>query len=131
MSIITATTSIFVDDQQRALDFYVGTLGLELRAEFPAGEHRWITIGLREGAPAHDISLEPDDHPQAHALKTALREEGIPFFSLGVDDVTAEVARLREAGVTIVQEATELGPVTIAIVDDGCGNYVQLAQMMG
>lgn len=131
MSIITATTSIFVDDQQRALDFYVGTLGLELRSEFPAGEHRWVTVGLREGAPAHDLSLEPDEHPQARALKVALREEGIPFFSLGVDDVTAEVARLRDAGVTIVQDVTELGPVTIAIIDDGCGNYVQLAQLVG
>lgn len=125
----TTTTSVFVDDQARARDFYTGVLGYEIRADIPLGVHNWLTVGLPSGAPNQDLSLEPNEHPQAKALQAALREEGIPFFSIGVADVTAAIEALRAEGVEIVQEVTDLGVVSVATIDDTVGNLVQLAQM--
>lgn len=126
---LTTTTSIFVDDQDRARDFYTRVLGYSIRADLPLGEHSWLTVGLASGAANQDLSLEPNEHPQAKALQDALRDEGIPFFSIGVADVAASVAALREAGVEIVQDVTHLGPVSVAVIDDTVGNLVQLAQL--
>ena len=128
---LTTTTSIFVDDQDRARDFYTRVLGYEIRGDMPLGEHSWLTVGLADGAPNHDLSLEPNEHPQAKALQAALRDEGIPFFSIGVADVAASVAALRASGVDIVQDVTHLGPVSVAVIDDTVGNLVQLAQLHG
>ncbi|UYN83140.1 MAG: VOC family protein [Microcella sp.] len=126
---LTTTTSVFVDDQHRARDFYTRLLGYVIRADIPLGEHHWLTVGLPDGAPSQDLSLEPNEHPQAQALQKALREEGIPFFSIGVADVTSAVEQLRADGVEIVQDVTDLGPVSVAIIDDTVGNLVQLAQL--
>lgn len=129
LSPLTATTSVFVDNQSTARDFYTNMLGFEIRADIPLGEHHWLTVGLPSGAPQHDISLEPNEHPHAKALQSALRDEGIPFFSIGVADVAAAVEHLRAEGVEIVQDVTTMGMVSVAIIDDTVGNLVQLAQL--
>ena len=126
---LTTTTTVFVSDQSRARDFYTGHLGYVVRQEIPLGAHSWLTVGLPDGAPQQDLSLEPNEHEQARALQEALVEEGIPFFSIGVADVTSAVDALRAAGVRIVQEPTNMGPVTMATIDDTVGNLVQLASM--
>jgi catechol 2,3-dioxygenase-like lactoylglutathione lyase family enzyme len=118
--------SVFVDDQEKALRFYVDVLGFEPRHDVPLGEHRWLTVGA-PGGEGPELLLEPDEHPAVRPFKDALVADGIPFTSFAVPDVPAETERLRAAGVTIVQEPTPAGPVTVAVVDDTCGNLIQLA----
>lgn len=118
--------SVFVDDQEKALRFYVDVLGFEPRHDIPLGEHRWLTVGA-PGGEGPDLLLEPDEHPAVRPFKDALVADGIPFTSFSVPDVGAETERLRAAGVTIVQEPTPAGPVTVAVLDDTCGNLIQLA----
>lgn len=122
------TVSIFVDDQQEARDFYTSTLGFEVTADVPIGEHRWLTVRLGDSADATEVSLEPKAHPAAAPFTDALLEDGIPFCVLGVDDVQREHDRLVGAGVTFSQPPTDVGPVIIAVFEDGCGNLLQLAQ---
>jgi len=122
-------TSVLVDDQQKALDFYTGALGFIVKADVPLGEHRWLTVVSPEEPDGVELVLEPDAHPAAPPFKAALVADGIPFTSFAVADVHAEYARLRERGVTFTQEPTEMGPVVTAVLDDSCGNLIQLVQL--
>lgn len=122
------TVSIFVDDQQKALDFYVGTLGFHVAADVPLGEHRWLTVIEPDRPDATQISLEPKGHPAAAVFTEALAEDGIPWCMLSVDDVQSEYERLVERGVVFTQPPTPMGPVIVAVFDDTCGNFLQLAQ---
>ena len=127
MSIRLHLTGVFVDDQDKALQFYTEVLGFELRNDMPlGGEHRWITVG----APGQDVELllEPASHPAVAPYREALRAGGIPLASFAVDDIAAEHERLLAAGVTFTQPPSEMGSVTTAILDDGFGNLVQLLQ---
>jgi catechol 2,3-dioxygenase-like lactoylglutathione lyase family enzyme len=121
--------SILVDDQRKALAFYTDVLGFEKRTEIPMGEHSWLTVGSPEQPGGTEISLEPDAHPAAGPFKAALAEDGIPFTSFEVDDVHAEHERLSALGVTFTQAPTNVGPVTTAVLDDTCGNLIQIAAM--
>ncbi|MFD1720431.1 VOC family protein [Amnibacterium endophyticum] len=123
------TVSVFVDDQQRALDFYTGVLGFVVAADVPLGEHRWLTVASPEQPDGTQLSLEPKAHPAVPPFTSALVRDGIPFLQLEVDDVQAEYDRLRAAGVTFVQPPTAMGPVTTAVLDDTCGNLLQLARL--
>jgi len=118
--------SILVSDQKKALAFYTDVLGFEKRTEIPMGEHSWLTVGSPEQPGGTEISLEPDEHPAAGPFKSALVEDGIPFTSFEVDDVNAEHERLSSLGVTFTQAPTNVGPVTTAVLDDTCGNLIQL-----
>jgi catechol 2,3-dioxygenase-like lactoylglutathione lyase family enzyme len=126
-----AVTSIFVDDQEKALAFYTEKLGFVKKTEFPAGEFRWLTVVSPEAPDGVELSLEPDENPAAKTFKTALLEDGIPFMSFAVDDVNAEHERLSALGVTFTQLPTEMGPVTTAVLDDTCGNLIQIAAFRG
>ena len=119
-------TSVLVDDQDRALAFYTDVLGFQPKHDVPLGEHRWITVVSREAPDGVELLLEPDSHPAAKPFKTALTEDGIPFTSFGVDDVQAEFERLTGLGVTFTQPPTPMGPVVTAVLDDTCGNLIQL-----
>lgn len=123
--------SIFVDDQQRALDFYTGRLGFTVSADIPMGEHRWLTVIDPDRPDAPQISLEPKGHPAVAPFTEALIADGIPFCVLGVADVHAEYDRLSALGVTFTQPPTEMGPVIVAVFDDTVGNLLQLAQSVG
>ncbi len=123
------TVSIFVDDQQRALDFYTGKLGFQVTADIPMGEHRWLTV--RGGEGATEVSLEPKGHPATGPFTEALLADGIPWCTLAVDDLDAEHARLTGLDVTFTQPPTDVGPVLVAVLDDTCGNLLQLAQAKG
>jgi len=122
-------TSVLVDDQQKALDFYTGALGFITKADVPLGEHRWLTVVSPEEQDGVELVLEPDAHPAVTPFKAALVADGIPFTSFAVADVRAEHARLRDQGVTFTQEPTEMGPVVTAVLDDTCGNLIQLVQL--
>ncbi|GGC99193.1 hypothetical protein GCM10011512_27600 [Tersicoccus solisilvae] len=129
---IITTMSVFVDDQQKALEFYTGTLGFVPQQDIPlGGPHRWLTVSSPEHPDGVQISLEPAEHPAVGPFRDALVADGIPFTSFGVADVTAEFERLRGLGVVFTQEPVNHGPVTTAVFDDTCGNLIQIAAMTG
>jgi catechol 2,3-dioxygenase-like lactoylglutathione lyase family enzyme len=120
-------TSIFVDDQAKALAFYTEMLGFVKKADVPLGEHRWLTVVSPDEPDGTELVLEPDQHPAVRPFKDALADDGIPFTSFAVDDVTATFDRLLSQGVRFIQQPTKMGPVTTAVLDDTCGNLVQIA----
>ena len=119
-------TSVLVDDQEKALQFYTETLGFVKKTDVPVGEHRWLTVVSPEDPDGTELVLEPDAHPAVGPFKRALVEDGIPFTSFAVDDVAAEYERLVALGVTFTQPPTEMGEVATAVLDDTCGNLIQL-----
>jgi catechol 2,3-dioxygenase-like lactoylglutathione lyase family enzyme len=121
-------TSVLVDDQAKALSFYTDVLGFQKKTDVSVGEHRWLTVVSPEVPDGVELLLEPDEHPAAKSYKAALAEDGIPLASFGVDDVASEYERLRGLGVRFTQEPTAMGPVTTAVLDDTCGNLIQIAQ---
>ncbi len=126
MGIRITVTSVFVDDQAKALAFYTDKLGFVPKTDVPVGEFRWLTVvgpGEPEGT---ELLLEPDQHPAAKAYTAALLEDGIPAASFAVDDVRAAHADLSARGVRFTQEPTAMGPVVTAVLDDTCGNLIQL-----
>ena len=122
-------TSVLVDDQDKALRFYTEVLGFAKKPDVPLGEYRWLTVVSPEDPDGTELVLEPDAHPAAKPFKEALVADGIPFTSFAVDDVNAEYERLRALGVRFTQEPADMGPVTTAVLDDTCGNLIQIAQM--
>jgi catechol 2,3-dioxygenase-like lactoylglutathione lyase family enzyme len=118
--------SVMVDDQDRALSFYTDVLGFTLKHDIPMGEARWITVVSPDAPDGTELVLEPDGHPAAKPFKDALVTDGIPFTAFEVDDVHAEYDRLTALGVTFTQPPTEMGPVTTAVLDDTCGNLIQI-----
>jgi catechol 2,3-dioxygenase-like lactoylglutathione lyase family enzyme len=122
-------TSVLVDDQDKALAFYTDVLGFQKKTEIPLGEHRWLTVVSPEDPDGTELLLEPDGHPAAGPFKRALVDDGIPFTSFAVEDVNAEHARLKALGVRFTQEPVELPTVTTAVLDDTCGNLIQIASL--
>jgi catechol 2,3-dioxygenase-like lactoylglutathione lyase family enzyme len=120
-------TSVLVDDQDKALRFYTEVLGFVTKTDQPMGEHRWLTVVSAEDPDGVQLLLEPDAHPAARPFKEALVADGIPFTSFAVRDVEQEVERLRGLGVAFTQEPLRIGPVTTAVLDDTCGNLIQIA----
>jgi catechol 2,3-dioxygenase-like lactoylglutathione lyase family enzyme len=124
-------SSVFVDDQDKALRFYTDVLGFVKKNEVPLGEHRWLTVVSPEDPDGTELLLEPDGHPAVKPYKTALVDDGIPAAAFAVDDVPAEFDRLRELGVRFTQEPLAMGPVTTAVLDDTCGNLIQIVHSDG
>jgi catechol 2,3-dioxygenase-like lactoylglutathione lyase family enzyme len=121
--------SVLVDDQAKALSFYTDVLGFVTKNDVPLGEHRWLTVVSPEAPDGVELLLEPDGHPAAKPFKEALVADGIPFTSFAVDDVQKEYERLTALGVRFTQPPTAMGPVTTAVLDDTCGNLIQIAAM--
>lgn len=122
-------TSVFVDDQEKALRFYTDVLGFVAKNDVPMGTHRWLTVVSPEQPDGVELVLEPDEHPAARAYKQGLVADGIPYNSFTVPDVQAEHDRLTALGVRFTQPPTQMGPVTTAVLDDTCGNLLQIAAM--
>jgi len=121
-------TSVLVDDQEKALRFYTDVLGFVKQADVPLGENRWLTVVSPDDPEGPQLLLEPDSHPAAGPFKAALAADGIPVTSFAVDDVHAEYERLRGLGVQFTQEPADMGAVTTAVLDDTCGNLIQIAK---
>jgi catechol 2,3-dioxygenase-like lactoylglutathione lyase family enzyme len=119
--------SVLVDDQAKALRFYTDVLGFVKKNEISLREHSWLTVVSPDDPGGTELSLEPDEHPAARPFKRALVEDGIPFTSFAVEDVAAEYERLVGRGVRFTQPPTDMGPVTTAVLDDTCGNLIQIA----
>lgn len=122
-----ALTSVMVDDQAKALQFYTETLGFVKVLDIPlGGEHRWITVASPEGTPDVQLVLEPNAHPAARPFQQALYADGIPATSFESRDVQQEYERLVAKGVVFRKPPTDMGPVTVALFEDTCGNLIQL-----
>ncbi|WP_381799241.1 VOC family protein [Streptomyces niveus] len=118
---------VFVDDQAKALRFYTEVLGFLKKHDVPVGEDRWITVVSPADPDGTELLLEPSGHPAVKPFREALVADGIPYTSFAVEDVHAEFARLQGLGVRFTQEPVEMGPVTVAVFDDTCGNLIQIA----
>ncbi len=119
--------SIFVDDQQKALDFYTKVLGFKKSQDIPVGEYRWIQLASPEGGDA-ELSLEPTVNPAAKAYQEALFEQGIPITAFEGDDLESEFRKLSDLGVAFTTEPTNAGDVALAVFVDTCGNLIQIYQ---
>jgi glyoxylase I family protein len=119
-------TSIFVDDQNKALAFYTSVLGFVKNKEVPVGEFKWLTVVSPDGSADVELSLEPNQNPAARTFQEALFKQGIPLTAFEVDDARSEFQRLRKRGVVFTKEPADAGPVTIAIFADTCGNLIQI-----
>ncbi|MEU5216668.1 VOC family protein [Streptomyces sp. NPDC020807] len=121
-------TSVFVDDQAKALRFYTEILGFVKKYDVPLGpDARWLTVVSPEEPGGTELLLEPSGHPAVKPYRDRLVGDGIPLAQFAVADVRAEYERLRGLGVVFTQEPTDMGPVTTAVFDDTCGNLIQIA----
>ena len=122
-------TSLFVDDQRAALAFYTEVLGFKKRHDIPLGENFWLTVESPEAVDGPELLLEPAGHPAVKPYRDALMEDGIPLAQFSVDDIEAEYARLTSRGVVFTQPPTDIGTAFVAVLNDTCGNLIQLIEM--
>jgi predicted enzyme related to lactoylglutathione lyase len=121
-------SSVFVDDQDKALKFYTAVLGFVKKRDVPVGVARFLTVVSPEEPDGTELLLEPSENPATQAFKKALFDSGIPLTSFAVDDIQQEYERMVKLGVVFRRKPASAGPVTIAVFDDTCGNLIQLHQ---
>lgn len=122
-------TSVMVDDQDRALKFYTEKLGFIKKTEIPMGEHKWLTVVSGDEPDGVELLLEPMGFAPARVFQKALKDAGIPITMFNVNDIQSEYERLEKSGVKFSMKPTQMGPATIAVLDDTCGNNIQLVQV--
>jgi len=121
-------TSLFVEDQTKALEFYTEKLGFVIKEDVPMGEYRWLTLVSPDKQDGTELLLEPNANPIAQDYQKKLFAQGIPATMFGVTDIQNEYEQLLEKGVKFTMKPTKAGEVTIAILDDTCGNLIQIVQ---
>jgi catechol 2,3-dioxygenase-like lactoylglutathione lyase family enzyme len=125
-----AVASIPVKDQAQALKFYTEKLGFIKKHDIPLGEASWLTVVSPEDVDGVELLLEPNaGYPAIKALKEALFSDGIPYTTFQVKDIYAEYERLKALGVEFTIEPSDMGSTIVAILDDTCGNLIQIHQM--
>lgn len=128
-----ALTSVSIDDYDKALNFYTNILGFQLKRDIPlGGGARWITVVSPEEPNGTELLLEPNaEYPAMKALKESLVKDGIPFTAFEVNDVQKEYDRLKKLGVEFTAEPTNVGSAIIAVLNDTCGNLIQIFRPTG
>lgn len=121
-------TSVLVDDQEKALQFYTQKLGFKKMADIPVGEYRWLTVISTEGPNGMELSLEPMGFPEARIYQKALYEAGTPLTAFRSDDIDKEYGLLKSRGVQFRGEPQEMGPIKSVLFEDTCGNLISLVQ---
>ena len=122
-------TSIYVDDQDKALRFYTDVLGFVKKTDVSQGPYRWLTVASPEDPDGIELQLDLNSNPAAKAYQQALFEQGQRAIMFYVDDVQAEHDRAAAAGATFTMPPTKVTGSTIAVLDDTCGNLVQLTSL--
>jgi len=122
-------TSVYVNDQGKALKFYTESLGFVKKADVTAGKYMWLTVASPEDQEGTQLVLEPNENPAAKTYQEALFKQGIRATLLVVDDVQKEYERLKKLGVKFTMEPTKVTGSTIAMLDDTCGNLIQITQL--
>lgn len=121
-------TSVPVENQEKALVFYTEILGFIKKTEIPMGEHKWLTVVSPGEQSGVQLLLEPMAFEPAKTYQRSLKDAGIPWTSFAVDDIEKEFSRLSALGVSFTIPPKEVGAVILAVLDDTCGNYIQLVQ---
>jgi glyoxylase I family protein len=121
-------SSVYVEDQDAARRFYTEVLGFTMREEFPVGEYRWLTVVSPEEPDGVELTLQPNASPISSTYQRALFAAGITATAFGVEDLAAEYERLCDLGVRFTTPPTPMGPVINAVLDDTCGNLINLSQ---
>ena len=125
--------SVPIGDYDKALTFYTEVMGFQLKRDISLGEGaRWITVVSPEEPDGTELLLEPNSaYPAMKALKESLVQDGIPYTAFQVNDIQAEYERLKSRGVEFTMEPTNMGATTAAVLDDTCGNLIQIYQVTG
>jgi catechol 2,3-dioxygenase-like lactoylglutathione lyase family enzyme len=121
-------TSVMVNDQKKALQFYTEVLGFQKKTDVPMGEFSWLTLVSPEQPDGVELLLEPAQHPAVKPFRDAMVADGIPWTSFAVDDIQAEYDKLSAKDVRFTQPPVDHGPVVTAVLDDTCGNLIQLCE---
>ena len=121
-------SSVYVDDQDKALQFYTEVLGFVKKQDFPVGRFKWLTVASPDDVDGVELLLEPNDNPATRTFQKAICEQGIPLTTFGVADIQGEYEKLTKLGVVFRTRPTKAGPVTIAVFEDTCGNLIQITQ---
>ena len=121
-------SSVMVDDQDKALEFYTHVLGFVKKTDIPMGEFRWLTVASPEGSEGVELVLEPMGFPPAKTYQKALFEAGIPLTAFLTSDIQSEFKRLKDRGVIFRGEPKDMGPITAVLFEDTCGNLINLVQ---
>ena len=126
-------TSVSIDNYDKALKFYTEVMGFMTKRDIPLGDGaRWITVVSPEEPDGTELLLEPNaEYPAMKALKESLFRDGIPFTAFEVGDIQKEYERMKKLGVEFTMEPTNMGPTTAAVLNDTCGNLIQIYQVTG
>ncbi len=122
-------TTVYVDDQDKALRFYTDVLGFVKKADFSQGPYRWLTVASAEEPDGTQLQLERNDNPAAKAFQQAKFQQGQPAVMFNTDDVQRDYERVKAAGGEFTMPPTKVTGSTIAMVNDTCGNLIQLTQL--
>lgn len=122
-------TSIYVDDQDKALRFYTETLGFVKKADFSQGPFRWLTVASAQDPDGTQLQLALNNQPHAKAYQSALYAAKQPAVIINTDDVKADYERIKAKGAEFTMPPTDVTASTIAMIDDTCGNLIQLVQL--
>jgi predicted enzyme related to lactoylglutathione lyase len=122
-------TSVYVDDQEKALRFYTEVLGFTKKADFRQGQFRWLTVASADEPNGAELQLALNNNPAAKTYQQALFQQRQPAVMFFTDDVKGECERIKARGVEFAMPPTEVTGSTIAQIDDTCGNLIQIAQL--
>ncbi len=120
--------SVFVNDQEKAAHVYTELLGFAKKTDIPMGEFRWLTVVSPDAPNGIELLLEPSVHPAAQSYQKAIYEDGIPATMFFVDNLQVEHEKLSDRGVVFTTPPTETEQMTFAVIDDSCGNLIQLVE---
>ena len=122
-------TSVYVDDQEKALRFYTEVLGFTKKADFSQGPYRWLTVASPDDPDGTELQLALNDNPAAKAYQQAMFQQGQPAAMFFSDDVKGDYERIKARGAEFTMAPTDVTGATIAKVNDSCGNLIQITQL--
>ena len=120
--------TVYVDDQDKALRFYTAVLGFAKKMDFSQGPYRWLTVASAEDPDGAELQLERNDNPAAKAFQQATFQQGQRAAMFSTDDVQRDYERMKAAGAEFTMPPTKVTGSTIAMVNDTCGNLIQITQ---
>ena len=123
-------TSVYVDDQERALRFYTDVLGFVKKADFSQGPFRWLTVASPDDLDGTELQLALNNNPAATAYQQAMLQQGQPAAMFFTDDVQADYERMKARGANFTMPPTDVTASKIAMVNDTCGNLIQITQLL-
>ena len=124
-------TSVYVDDQEKALRFYTEVLGFVKKSDFSNGPYRWLTVASPEEPNGTELQLALNNNPAAKSYQEALFRQSQPAAMFYTDDVQGDYDRMKERGADFTMPPTDVTASKIAMVNDSCGNLIQLTQLKG